>query len=178
MKFSGWLTKQRGVAEVEISVVLLAAMLLSLALVDLAQPGYQQQRLQQLSEDIVWLVSAQRKAEETITIDIDQYKNLVAELWPTSERSETGPPDISVTRLQNGEAPLTDGDCGSEIEASKLQNLLAPLPEGQRPAVWIVTVCLAQQDGLAARWFDTGGSGEKAFPTLTARSVLVERHGF
>jgi len=186
--------KQRGVAEVEISVILLAAMILSLALVDLAQPGYQQQRLQQLSEDLVWLVSSQRDltdfdvennlADAQKQVNHDQYKNLAEELWSRDNNNDQEMPQVAITRLRHQEAPLEwdPNDCGSNRQAAvsvaDLSRLLQPLANGQRPAVWVVTVCLEQKDGLSARWFNSGGNGEKAFPVLSARSVLIERDGY
>lgn len=192
MMYSAWRNKQRGVAEVEISVLLLAAMILSLALVDLAQPAYQQQRLQQLSEDLVWLVSAKRQADDfdsnntsaNALIEIDQYQNLLNQLWPQTSAKKQTTPGISIYRLRQGEpARVWDsgtcaGENSGEITHGDLSLLLAPLANGEKPAAWVVILCLPQNNGLASHWFNTGGEGSKAFPTLFARSVLMEREGF
>jgi hypothetical protein len=159
------MNSQRGVAEIELAILLPFALLLWWLMADLSLWLQQQQRLQQLSHDWVTLLASADEASRQAEPDI--WHDWLEQQWPGDSA-----PAFSVERRSGDEQQQWHSDdCSALRQGEQLQQLaqLSAADDGQS-IFWSVSLCAPIPGFLVARFLP-----QRDAPVLRANSLTVAR---
>ncbi|ASP38842.1 hypothetical protein CHH28_09180 [Bacterioplanes sanyensis] len=168
-------SQQRGVAEIELAILLPFALLLWWLLSDLSVWVQQQQRLQQLSHDWAMLLAAESHDSESDTAgaEMGDWQRWLQQQWPDNDEDD-GDQSLAYSVLQLSLAQRhswQSADCPANREQQQAERLLQLTQGDEQPTtLWVVTVCAPLPGYLISRFIPA-----RELTGLRASSMTVAR---